>query len=238
MNASMRRLLVTLAWKPWKPCFRRPSGHLDRAAAQQGRHINVHSRSLAPTTARRPGAHLERSRRFLKPRIESESARTAQLRQQLGRSCATIALSFELFADYNPPRRGARSLRSASSRSAKTPPNCPRGLRVDPASPRHARGPTPGRRSCSIPRCQEGAAMSTTLPPQRGASVSPQRSHGMGWLRSALRAGVVWPSVSAGWAVMDSHSAEVLAGKQMQLRLWKFKPPLRAWITRGEPASN
>ena len=53
--------------------------------------------------------NLEHSRRFLEPRIESESAENStNANQQLGPISASNRFEFELFADYNPPALGER----------------------------------------------------------------------------------------------------------------------------------
>ena len=98
-------------------------------------HINVQLRVLGPHDRSVDLVrNLERSRRFLKPRIESESAEnSSNSSQQLGPVSATNRFEFELFADYNPPtpeERGA--LRNVSPTNASSSP----GSRVDPASPR------------------------------------------------------------------------------------------------------
>lgn len=98
-------------------------------------HINVQLRVLGPHDRSVDLVrNLERSRRFLKPRIESESAENStNSSQQLGPVSATNRFEFELFADYNPPtpeERGALRNVSPTNASSST------GSRVDPASPR------------------------------------------------------------------------------------------------------
>jgi type IV pilus assembly protein PilN len=98
-------------------------------------HINVQLRVLGPHDRSVDLVrNLERSRRFLKPRIESESAEnSSNSSQQLGPVSATNRFEFELFADYNPPtpeERGALRNVSPTNASSST------GSRVDPASPR------------------------------------------------------------------------------------------------------
>ena len=95
----------------------------------------------------------EHSRRFLEPRIESESAENStNANQQLGPVSASNRFEFELFADYNPPTPEERgtlrnaSSRNASSKNAATHPisSSPRP-RVGPAYPQQrGRGPYTG----------------------------------------------------------------------------------------------
>jgi type IV pilus assembly protein PilN len=92
--------------------------------------------------------NLEHSRRFLQPRIESESAEnSSNSNQQLGPVSASNRFAFELFADYNPPTLEERgNLRNESSKNAATHPesSSPRP-RVAPAIPRQrGRGPYTG----------------------------------------------------------------------------------------------
>ncbi len=63
--------------------------------------------------------NLEHSRRFLQPRIESESAENStNANQQLGPISASNRFEFEIFADYNPPAPGERaSAKSAAGNS-------------------------------------------------------------------------------------------------------------------------
>jgi type IV pilus assembly protein PilN len=107
-------------------------------------HINVQLRVLGPHDRSVDLVrNLERSRRFLKPRIESESAEnSSNSSQQLGPVSATNRFEFELFADYNPPTpEERRALRNVSTTNASSSP----GSRVDPASPRQrGRGPYTG----------------------------------------------------------------------------------------------
>ena len=107
-------------------------------------HITVELRVLGPHDRSVDLVrNLERSRRFLKPRIESESAEnSSNSSQQLGPVSATNRFEFELFADYNPPTpEERRALRNVSTTNASSSP----GSRVDPASPRQrGRGPYTG----------------------------------------------------------------------------------------------
>lgn len=92
-------------------------------------HINVELRVLGPHDRSVDLVrNLEHSRRFLEPRIESESAESStSANQQQGPVSATNRFEFELFADYNPPtleERGAlrnASSRNVSSRNASSP---------------------------------------------------------------------------------------------------------------------
>ncbi len=97
--------------------------------------------------------NLERSRRFLGPRIESESAESSNnANQQLGPVSASNRFEFELFADYNPPTLEERgSMRSASSKNASSknatsyPTTSSRAPRKAPAFPsKNGRGPYSG----------------------------------------------------------------------------------------------
>ncbi len=114
-------------------------------------HITVELRVLGPhDQSDNLVRNLEHSRRFLKPRIESESAESStSANLQLGPVSATNRFEFELFADYNPPTLEERgtlrkvSTTSISSRNRATRPasSSPRP-RVAPASPQQTgRGP-------------------------------------------------------------------------------------------------
>jgi type IV pilus assembly protein PilN len=92
--------------------------------------------------------NLERSRRFLEPRIESESAESSNnANQQLGPVSATNRFEFELVADYNPPTLEERgNQRNASSKNATgRPPSSSSRPHMAPASPlKRGRAPYPG----------------------------------------------------------------------------------------------
>ena len=83
--------------------------------------------------------NLEHSRRFLEPRIESESAENStNANQQLGPISASNRFEFEIFADYNPPAPGERvNAKSEAGNSASHTPAS--------ATPQHrGRGPYTG----------------------------------------------------------------------------------------------
>jgi type IV pilus assembly protein PilN len=107
-------------------------------------HINVELRVLGPHDRSVDLVrNLEHSRRFLEPRIESESAEnSSNANQQLGPVSASNRFEFELFADYNPPTLEERGkLRNATTRpvSSSSRPH------VVPAFPqKRGRGPYPG----------------------------------------------------------------------------------------------
>ena len=93
--------------------------------------------------------NLEHSRRFLEPRIESESAENStNSNQQLGPVSASNRFEFELFADYNPPAPGERvsGKSTAGTPASQTPASAhPPHLRVVPATPQQrGRGPYTG----------------------------------------------------------------------------------------------
>jgi type IV pilus assembly protein PilN len=104
-------------------------------------HITVELRVLGPHDRSVDLVrNLEHSRRFLEPRIESESAEnSSNANQQLGPVSATNRFEFELFADYNPPTPEERgSLRNAIAR----PVSSSQRPRVGSASPQQrGRGP-------------------------------------------------------------------------------------------------
>ena len=107
-------------------------------------HINVQLRVLGPHDRSVDLVrNLEHSRRFLEPRIESESAESSSnANQQLGPVSATNRFEFELFADYNPPTLEERGTQRHSSTNPESPSPRPR---VAPAFPRqHGRGPYTG----------------------------------------------------------------------------------------------
>ena len=112
-------------------------------------HITVELRVLGPHDRSVDLVrNLEHSRRFLEPRIESESAEnSSNANQQLGPVSATNRFEFELFADYNPPTLEERgSLRNVSSKNAASRSVSPSPRpRVSPASPQQrGRGPYAG----------------------------------------------------------------------------------------------
>jgi type IV pilus assembly protein PilN len=112
-------------------------------------HITVELRVLGPHDRSVDLVrNLEHSRRFLEPRIESESAENStNANQQLGPVSASNRFEFELFADYNPPTPEERgTLRNASSKNAATHrASSSPAPRVVPASPlKRGRGPYTG----------------------------------------------------------------------------------------------
>ena len=114
-------------------------------------HINVELRVLGPHDRSVDLVrNLEHSRRFLEPRIESESAESStSANQQQGPVSPSNRFEFELFADYNPPtleERGTMrkvSSTNASSKNAPTHPVSPSPRpRVSASSPeQRRRGP-------------------------------------------------------------------------------------------------
>jgi type IV pilus assembly protein PilN len=124
-------------------------------------HITVELRVLGPHDRSDDLVrNLEHSRRFLGPRIESESAESStNANQQLGPVSATNRFEFELFADYNPPTLEERGTmrrvsstnassrnvtsRNVSSKNTATQPVSPSlRQRVSPSSPQQqGRGP-------------------------------------------------------------------------------------------------
>ena len=119
-------------------------------------HITVELRVLGPHDRSVDLVrNLEHSRRFLEPRIESESAENStNSNQQLGPVSASNRFEFEIFADYNPPAPGERAtLKNASAENVSTnhasrppasaPPPAPRALPAAPQQP--GRGPYTGQ---------------------------------------------------------------------------------------------
>ena len=83
--------------------------------------------------------NLEHSRRFLEPRIESESAENStNANLQLGPISASNRFEFEIFADYNPPAPGERM----SGKSKADTPASHTSASAHP--PQHGRGPYSG----------------------------------------------------------------------------------------------
>jgi type IV pilus assembly protein PilN len=102
-------------------------------------HITVELRVLGPHDRSVDLVrNLEHSRRFLEPRIESESAENStNSNQQLGPISASNRFEFELFADYNPPAPGERAtLRNASAQNAATHPRSSVPASAPPPAPR------------------------------------------------------------------------------------------------------
>jgi type IV pilus assembly protein PilN len=83
--------------------------------------------------------NLEHSRRFLEPRIESESAENStNANQQLGPISASNRFEFEIFADYNPPAPEERV-------NGKSAAGNPASHTAASATPQHrGRGPYSG----------------------------------------------------------------------------------------------
>jgi type IV pilus assembly protein PilN len=102
-------------------------------------HITVELRVLGPhDRSVELVRNLEHSRRFLQPRIESESAEnSSNANQQLGPINASNRFEFEIFADYNPPAPGERAtLKNASTQKAPTTPASPGPASAHPPAPR------------------------------------------------------------------------------------------------------
>lgn len=113
-------------------------------------HINVEIRVIGPHDQSVDLVrNLERSRRFIAPRIESEAAENStnpNQRQQPPVS-ASNRFEFELFADYNPPTPEERA-----ALNTKTKENASAG----PASPAHASAPPLGYSAHSAHPMQQG----------------------------------------------------------------------------------
>ncbi len=118
-------------------------------------HITVHVRVVGPRDrAVDLVSNLERSRRFLQPRIVGENAESSNgPSKNLEPISASNRFDFDLLADYNPPTPEERgSLKSTAKASAKGPPSVPLGianpkrLRPSPASPQQ-----PGRQPYTEP---------------------------------------------------------------------------------------
>jgi type IV pilus assembly protein PilN len=146
-------------------------------------HINVELRVLGPHDRSDDLVrNLEHSRRFLEPRIESESAESStSANQQVGPVSATNRFEFELFADYNPPtleERGTMrkvssintSSRNVSSKNMAThsASRSPRP-RVAPATPQQ-----PGRGPYAPPAQLPPHSMVITPHPAPVANGGPQ----------------------------------------------------------------
>jgi type IV pilus assembly protein PilN len=106
-------------------------------------HITVHVRVVGPRDkADDLVANLERSRRFLRPRIVGETAEStngpAQRQEPIS---ASNRFDFDLLADYNPtsPEERAAYRREAKKSASKTPSPAPLGVR----RPQH-QPPAPG----------------------------------------------------------------------------------------------
>jgi type IV pilus assembly protein PilN len=102
-------------------------------------HITVELRVLGPHDRSVDLVrNLEHSRRFLQPRIESESAENStnpNQRQVL--VSPSNRFEFELFADYNPPTPEERGTpKNAASRNAATRPGSPSPASAPPPHPR------------------------------------------------------------------------------------------------------
>jgi type IV pilus assembly protein PilN len=118
-------------------------------------HITVHVRVVGPRDrADNLVANLERSRRFLLPRIVGESAESTNNPSQRQEAISiSNRFDFDLLADYNPPTLTEE--RAAARPAPKSPSTIPLGIenpahshRSLDSSPGHGRppytGPTPG----------------------------------------------------------------------------------------------
>jgi type IV pilus assembly protein PilN len=95
--------------------------------------------------------NLERSRRFLEPRIEGESAESSNSNGPFQRQepvSPSNRFEFEIFADYNPPAPGERaSLKTASVPNLTAGPASPAPASPRPMQPREVPAfPQPGGR--------------------------------------------------------------------------------------------
>ena len=197
--------------------------------------------------------NLEHSRRFLEPRIESESAENStNSNQQLGPVSASNRFEFELFADYNPPAPGERvsaEKSTAGTPASQTPASAhPPHLRVVPAIPQQrGRGPYTGPAQPPphtvqmpphpAPADERRPAMSATQSHStwRERLASPLTWHMAGFFLLLALAVALAIRLGLDWAVMDSHSSEVLAGKQIQLKALEIQTtPLRGLDQRVE----
>ncbi len=108
--------------------------------------------------------NLEDSRRFLSPRIESESAENSSSpnQRQMVPVSASNRFEFEIFADYNPPtpeERAALNSKARKDAAAQTAVKPPK-ISPEPSRPRIHRAPSPS------PAQHE-------RPPYTGLSVKP-----------------------------------------------------------------
>ena len=130
-------------------------------------HITVELRVLGPHDRSVDLVrNLEHSRRFLEPRIESESAESStNANQQLGPVSATNRFEFELFADYNPPAPGERvaAKHAASQNAAATS-----------QSPSRASAPAPGSRVVPTVPQQRVPYTGPAQPPPHPAQLPPR----------------------------------------------------------------
>jgi type IV pilus assembly protein PilN len=122
--------------------------------------ITVHVRVLGPHDRNDDLIrNLERSRRFLLPRIVNESAATSNTpNQRLGPATASDRFDIEFLADYNPP--------SPEERAAKNTPKSPEVNRV--ATPHTALPPHAQRVPRSTVPSDRPAHTAPTGPPRSG----------------------------------------------------------------------
>ena len=114
-------------------------------------HITVHVRVVGPRDkADDLVANLERSRRFLQPRIVGETAEsTSGPTQRQEPVSASNRFDFDLLADYNPPSPEERAVyeREAKKNASKAPPSASpavqRPLHQAPAPAAQKRSPMP-----------------------------------------------------------------------------------------------
>jgi type IV pilus assembly protein PilN len=106
-------------------------------------HITVHMRVVGPRDrADDLVANLERSRRFLQPRIVGETAESTNgPNQRQEPISASNRFEFDLLADYNPPTPEERA--AAERKIAKTAHEPDRSVPPGFAKPKHQR-PSPG----------------------------------------------------------------------------------------------
>jgi len=127
-------------------------------------HITVHVRVVGPRDrADELVSNLERSRRFLQPRIVGENAESGNgPSRNLEPISASNRFDFDLLADYNPPTPEERaSLRRTARASAKVSSAVPLGI----ANPKRSR-PVPG--TPQQPGRQPYVAPSSSSPPASG----------------------------------------------------------------------
>jgi type IV pilus assembly protein PilN len=127
-------------------------------------HITVHVRVVGPRDrADELVSNLERSRRFLQPRIVGENAESGNgPSRNLEPISASNRFDFDLLADYNPPTPEERaSLRRTARASAKVSSAVPLGI----ANPKRSR---PGPGTPQQPGRQPYVAPSSSSPPASG----------------------------------------------------------------------
>ena len=215
-------------------------------------HITVHLRVVGPRDrAVDLVRNLEHSRRFLQPRIVGENAESSNGPSQRQEPVsASNRFDFDLLAEYNPPTLGRTSGSAKTTRARQSSSSAPLGI----ATPPHSRGSRTPQQHWPQPYTGPAIPQGHEPPPSRNrrARRSAMSANGSSstW-RERLASPLTWHfagfavllvlaiglaiRLGLDWAAMNSHSSDVLAGKQIQLKALEIQTaPLRGLDQRVE----